>query len=269
MREINSISEVQSIAYGILEFIKKVCDEHNIRYYLAYGTLLGAVRHKGFIPWDDDIDIFMPEEDYRKFLSVLNDVNHPFYKMVSKETDENCLSPLPKLIDDRTLLVQKYGFNESTKLGIYVDIFILYGCGNDKIEAANYHEKAYRSFKGWVYSNLKMFPADKNKFIGLICWIKNFPFRFKGTKKYLKELNEYQKKYSFYDSRYVAAIQEEKDVMWLQHWFSEGTQIRFQDSDFCVPSDYETFLTDYFGDYLKLPPEEERVSRHVYDAYWK
>lgn len=88
MQEQFTLTKVQELEFGILQFIKKVCDENQIRYYLAYGTLIGAVRHKGFIPWDDDIDIMMPRKDYKKLLAILNEQQHPYYKLISADTDK-------------------------------------------------------------------------------------------------------------------------------------------------------------------------------------
>lgn len=124
-----TIQDVQKLEFDILKYIKKVCDENKINYYLAYGTLIGAVRHHGFIPWDDDIDIMMPREDFIKFVESTNKDKHDYFKVVCRENNTNFTAPLPKVIDSRTKLTQHYGFIEKVDLGVYVDIFILDGAG--------------------------------------------------------------------------------------------------------------------------------------------
>ena len=130
MREI-TVDENKALVLDVLSFIHTKCTENNIHYYLAYGTLLGAVRHGGFIPWDDDVDIFMPYTDYLKFVELMRKDRESRYKLVSYEMDKNFTSPLPKMIDSKTLLVQNYAFIEKVEIGTYVDIFILNGAGNE------------------------------------------------------------------------------------------------------------------------------------------
>ena len=120
-----NLEQMQKIEFDILKYIKDVCDRNGVIYYLAYGTLIGAVRHSGFIPWDDDIDIHMAREEYFRFVEILKMNPHPYYKLVSRDTDKAFTAPLPKVIDTRINLIQDYGFIEKVTLGPYVDIFIL------------------------------------------------------------------------------------------------------------------------------------------------
>ena len=112
-----TIEKVQELEFGILKYIKELCEKYSIRYYLAYGTLIGAVRHKGFIPWDDDIDIMMPRNDYKRLLSILEKDSHPYYKLISYETNDLFQVPLPKIVDTRTVLIQDSDIIEPVPLG--------------------------------------------------------------------------------------------------------------------------------------------------------
>ena len=163
MQEQFTLTKVQELEFGILQFIKKVCDENQIRYYLAYGTLIGAVRHKGFIPWDDDIDIMMPRKDYKKLLAILNEQQHPYYKLISADTDKRFQVPLPKIVDTRTLLVQDYDIIEPVPLGVYVDIFLMDGAGDDYHIAVQHYDEAFKLYRYWKKSRLKLAPSSMSK----------------------------------------------------------------------------------------------------------
>lgn len=123
MKEINTV-ELKRIELDILKYIKTQCEKYNLRYYLAYGTLLGAVRHKGFIPWDDDIDIHMPREDYDKLIEL--EYNNPDskYKLLSPKYNKDYYYSFAKMVDNETIL-EETGLKQIKELGVYVDIFPL------------------------------------------------------------------------------------------------------------------------------------------------
>ena len=192
-----SVQQMQNIEYNILKFIKGVCERNNLHYYLAYGTLIGAVRHNGFIPWDDDIDILMPRNDYEKFVKAVEAENHPYYKLVSKETEENFTAPLPKVIDSRIELVQNYSFIEKVVLGPYVDLFILYGCGESEEQALNRFETCYKVFKKWLIADTD-FSKTANRFNAMLKRIFYFPIKKKGYKSFLHDLSTECTVYSYH-----------------------------------------------------------------------
>ena len=119
------LSEFKQIASGILYDFDSICRKHGIVYSITYGTLLGAVRHKGYIPWDDDIDIMMTRKEYNKFLSYGIGELEKNHKLLSLETTPEYESPLPKIIDTNTILHQLNHIPESIDLGVYIDIFLL------------------------------------------------------------------------------------------------------------------------------------------------
>ena len=96
----------------MLKFLKSICQKYKLNYFLAYGTLIGATRHQDFIPWDDDVDVMVPREDYHKLIKAIEKESHPYYKIISYETNQDFTVPLPKLVDTRTKLVQKYDIVE-------------------------------------------------------------------------------------------------------------------------------------------------------------
>ena len=125
MREIG-FSEIKRVALDILKDVAHFCDTHDIRYVLAYGTMLGAVRHKGFIPWDDDIDIMMPRDDYNRFIKLYNDHN-PRYQVYSIENDDSYTYTMAKVFDQETVMIDNTLWRNFDKAGVFIDIFPLMG----------------------------------------------------------------------------------------------------------------------------------------------
>lgn len=121
-----SEQEIKKVELDALLYIRKICQQYHLRYYLAWGTLLGAVRHKGFIPWDDDIDIMMPRSDYERLLELVPSLRHSYYKILSNPKNEDYYYTHAKMIDTRTLCVEN-DLQTIQNMGIWVDIFPLDG----------------------------------------------------------------------------------------------------------------------------------------------
>ena len=124
MRKELSVEEVKERELELLKTLHEFCDKNGLRYYLAYGSLIGAIRHKGFIPWDDDIDVLMPYEDYCKLIQLFNGNSGSQYQLISREINKEYYLPYGKLVDTGT--VMKEELNVSLEIGIYLDIFPFY-----------------------------------------------------------------------------------------------------------------------------------------------
>ncbi len=272
VREEFTLETVQNLEFGILKYLKEICEQYSIRYYLAYGTLIGAVRHKGFIPWDDDIDVMMPRNDYRRLLKILATNPHPYYKLISADTDRRFQVPLPKIVDTRTILIQDYDLIEPVPLGVYVDIFLMDGSGNDYDEAIRHYDRAFFNYRLWKKSRLKLFPSSMSRIRGLLRWIKNLPYIVKGSQYYMTLLEKHNTKYDYDDSLYVATYetgtQEAKKCIWKQSDFGEGCYLKFNEELFQVPKEYDKILTLEYGEYMIFPPVEQQVSHHSYNLKW-
>lgn len=267
-----SLSECKNIEIDILKYIREICDANGLRYYLAYGTLLGAIRHKGFIPWDDDIDIFMPYDDYLKFIEIKKNDPNSIYKIISYETDHSYTAPLGKVIDTRTILEQNYGFIERVPLGVYVDIFVLSGAGNTEEEAVKLVKRLFRLLRAWRFAD-SIIKKEEPIVKKILKVFRNFPYKMVGLEHYLEKITEYRKQNTFDSSIYVTqssltSVNNVKRNIWLRNDYGNGINVVFEKEQFRAPENYHKLLTQYYGDYMTLPPIEKQVTEHKYKAYW-
>ena len=262
------IEVIQNLEFEILKFIRDVCEQNCLRYYLAYGTLIGAVRHQGFIPWDDDIDIHMPRNDYLQLLDILRKNPHPFYKVISIDTTPEFTQILPKMVDTRTELLQDVGFIERVPLGVYVDIWLLDGAGNSFEEAAETYRSAFILNRKWYRAVRKAFGPRDKIIVGLLKWVYHIPEKIKGISYWLIRFDRFcaQKQYDEYE--YIGAFEtgtpDASRNIWKREWFGDGTYLTFNGESFRSPANYDAILRPEYGDYMRLPPPEKRTSHHSY-----
>ena len=261
---------IQNGEFGILKYIKDVCDQNGLKYYLAYGTLIGAVRHHGFIPWDDDVDIHMPRGDYRKFVEIVTNNPHPFYRLIARETSPKFTLALAKVIDNRTNLRQISPWREKVPLGIYVDIFILDGAGDSWEEACQTYETAYSIYSHWRWAVRKVFVPGRSRKKTLRQWIKHiFPEKVRGVRYWINKLDSFSMQKAYNDCRFVAAMAagtpEASRNVWERAWFGEGTNIFFNGESVRAPDNWDAVLRPEYGDYMEFPPPEKQKPHHNYE----
>lgn len=267
-----SIKETQKLELKILEFIDKVCEENNLNYFLAYGTLIGAIRHKGFIPWDDDIDILIPREDYKELISILKKNPHPYYKIISYDTNVKFTAPLPKMVDTRTRLIQNYGFIEKVNLGVYVDMFILDGAGNSYEEALNTYKESYKLYKKWMSTDTKVFYGPHSKVWWILWMVKHFGDKMHTIRGRLTQLIKHNSKKSFYDYDYVGSLEagteEAMKNVWPKKDLIPSSKVDFENLKLNIPNNYDKLLKLEYGDYMTYPPKSEQQPHHKYTLKW-
>lgn len=266
MREIGW-DEFKKIALGILINFDEVCKKNNIKYSLAYGTLLGAVRHKGYIPWDDDIDVMMSREDYIKFLGVRNEMESK-YKVLALETEEQYASPLAKIVDTNTVLYQKgYGAG-NIDLGIYVDIFVLDYVSEVLEERRKVYKKCDFLQKIWRFCAGNPNPKH-SKIINVLRKRIN---RTDFAKKIAQKMNIYAQKMSvkstILSNLLFGETDREIDIVYKNE-FEELCFYDFEGMQFLGFKNFDFHLTKWYGNYMELPPIEKRVSGHSYDVFWR
>lgn len=247
------LQRVWDVELDILEKIDEYCKSNSLKYSLAYGTLLGAVRNKGFIPWDDDVDIIMPRYDYEY---LINNWNVPGYVVQNKITNSDFNQNFTKIRKDHSTFIQ-FEFEKSTTYhkGIFVDIFPVDRVAPTKLKrllqyiycAFNllYTRDGVASRKQtFVERILLMIPNKWRLFI--IDWTDNKI-----------------QKWNSYDSEcFVHATLDGSRYSFASDLFSEMIYIEFAGKMFMSVRDYDDFLKRRYGDYMTLPPESERVYKH-------
>lgn len=260
MRRITETKEIQSIMLDILKFIDGICKDNNLTYYLYAGTLLGAIRHKGFIPWDDDLDICMPRLDYNRFVKLMKKNKSERFSFKCIENGKKRYNYCFGKMIDRNTLVKEIGKFEGEELGVWVDVFPLDGVGNNIDKA----RELIKSNKRFVKQILLL---EKGKTMNL----KGKILYYLGRKNLHRIMKHYVKKHSFNDSKYVADIMAVDDGIWIYNKksFEGGEKGLFEGIEFNIPKDSDDILKTLYGNYMELPPEEERTPIHNCEVWIK
>ena len=264
-----SADEMKELMLPMMKSIHEFCAANNIRYSLSGGTLIGAVRHKGFIPWDDDIDIMLPRPDYDRFVASFNaGSSNSRYRLISCETDKDYFQPYAKVVDTNTILIEHYD-KKMKSLGVYIDVFPIDGLPDDEAERKAYWKKMFkrRNFMSCTYEKSLKSEKGIKKFLRKIIFYCSyiFPANFAA-----RRLNTFARNnYNFDDSDYVGCIvfgygtKEE-----VPHSFYEClVNMDFEDFKFKASAQNDIYLSNIYGDYMKLPPEDQRKTRHHSEAY--
>ncbi len=271
MKEI-TMQEMRDIQLDILLQIDEICKRKNWRYSLAFGTLLGAVRHKGFIPWDDDIDIAMPRKDYDAFVQYCKENETPF-SLLSNALDKKYCYLFAKACAKNTVVEENVGNRYRCEMGVYVDIFPIDGLGDTEQEAKKSFDKKEFSRELLVAANWKKFSRSKTR--SIVYEPIRFAFfmlsRFVNPSKLIAKIEAYYRKKDFDQAKYAAVMcgaYRAKEIM-EQDIFAELTDFEFEGRTVKGFKEYDRYLSHLYGDYMKLPPEEKRVTHHDFKAYFK
>ena len=266
MNKLMTLDEVKQVELEILEYVDKICKENNIQYSLADGTMLGAVRHKGFIPWDDDIDILLKREEYEKLLRILYSKTDEKYQVFSPK-DEGYWYSYAKVTDTRTIIVEK-NWSQYEGMGVYIDIFPIDYLGEDPInyiKTARYYDKCLK----WCLTNIAYKDEKIYKRIikRILRWKEVNYCRKKGEKYWKNKLEELRlsPKNGTMVNFCASDVCRGYDVSVLDKY----TTITFENRQFQIIERYDEMLKFLYGDYMQLPKEEDRISNHDFTPYWK
>lgn len=270
MKSPNSVSlieleESKKIELEILSYFARFCEEHGLRYFLAYGTLIGAVRHKGFIPWDDDVDVQMPREDYNRLIEIFNDQKQIEHLTLVSPEDKISRHSIVKIIDTRTVKIEKSVDYKYGNLGIDIDVFPLDGQPSDQDIYEKWYEKLNKVY--WLYLINILDPAVSIKKRVAVPLIRVF-FNKKRMKKKADRLHA---AYPYEASQYVGTIAcafNSRKNRADKKYYDNFVMLEFEGQFFRAPEGYEEILSTIYGDYMKLPPEEEQVTHHSNYSYW-
>lgn len=270
-----TIREVQLVSLEILKDVHEFCVNNGICYSLAYGTLLGAIRHNGFIPWDDDVDIFMPRPDYDRFIHSYK--SEKGYKLFSRELPggEHNYRYITRVCEmDKTLLKEDLCPWTDVDTGILIDIIPIDGAPNNYEEAKRFiRNRTWRLRISWAFRYglaswssifkqsriIDIIKASIRKIIGICIPI-----------SCMDKMISHLKQYDYMTSDYVCANTTYGMGEWLpKDIVNKYTTHRFEDAEFCIFTEYDRILKSFYNNYMEIPPVEKRIIHDLYECQWK
>lgn len=267
-----TLEEHKKILLDALLYLKDICEENNIRYFLSSGTLLGAVKYKGFIPWDDDIDLFFLRDDYIKLIEILEKKNND-YEILTCHNTKDYYYPFAKLVNKKTRIIDNA--RKIKKLGVFIDIFPL-----DNFDDAESYYKKIRFIRNLATrrmkiknhvtkNNLKKVEFKKIKFKK----IKDFIYRFVdfitlplGVNFWAKKLDRIVQQKS---GPMLAALYEDPPKIIESKMFEETALYDFEGHKFTSIKNADKYLKNTYGDYKKDLPLSSQYSHHQVEAFYK
>ena len=261
-----TLEEIHKEETEILKKFISFCDENNLTYYICGGTFLGAIRHKGFIPWDDDIDVMMPRSEFEKMEKILNKKKIADNLSFISYDNGNMHYPFGKIINTN-IKIDESCIKDKLEQFLWIDIFPMDGIPENEREC----KKLYRKTRKYRRLLLILYAEDscienfsKTKLKKIIKKIMRMFIRKKHMEKISKKFNEISKTYDFNNSKYVGGVSwgygpQEKLLKKDIH----DCKVDFEGIKVNTISCYEKYLTNLYGDYMKLPPVEKRITHDI------
>ena len=266
MRKVDSTKELQLMALNILEKVSIFCRENNIQFFLAYGTLIGAIRHHGYIPWDDDIDIWMPREEFDRFIKIFPAwaKNNELY-LTAPSITNHYNKVHAQVCMEKTKKIEK-GVNDY-KSGMFIDIFPFEGSPNNRLirELHMTRLQLYKILSSITTIDESFFNGYKKVFL-----IIRFLFLKIDPQKFCIKYEKIARRYKVGDSDNVIfslAYKHGRGGCIKANLFSKAVNMPFEDKKFPVPIGYDEILRFIYNDYMKMPPEDKRKGYHTCDIY--
>lgn len=255
-----TLNHIKRVELMILRDFVEICDENDIEYYLIYGTQIGAIRHQGFIPWDDDVDVILFREDYEKFLKVMEENPNDKYTIFDSRYNSEYFFQFGRISLNGTYWAEYWDDQVSFKLGIHVDLFILDNLPNNNFKRWLYIQRCY--FMARLHSISVLEFDNYSKPVNLILNISHKCLNLLGLNPdfFQKKLLNLFTKYESDSGEYVTDLTLIERVTFLRTDYKPPKKVKFENFEFNIPNnDYNT-LTPIYGDYMQLPPEEDRVA---------
>lgn len=263
-----TIEELKRIQLDIMQAIHDYCQQNQLRYSLAYGTLIGAIRHKGFIPWDDDIDIMMPRKD---FAQLVRNFSHPYYKLYDYRQDADFVYPYAKVADTRTMLIEN---TNAKNIGINIDVFPVDNMFDSPEQCTAFLSEIRKIKKKFRMKLLR--PSKKN------VWWKRIAIQLSKllvmgqtlrgiTQEQLQKVSTLNNN----KSRFVSVVNCNDcsdgylHSFWRRELFDEYITVKFEDRQFQIISGYDELLRNLFGDYMTPPPAAQQTSPHTLNHIYR
>lgn len=271
--ELNKLRAVQTEMLGA---VIEICERHNISYCAVAGTVLGAVRHGGYIPWDDDLDIAMPRADYERFLEHAKDELDERFFLQNFETEQTCVNYFTKIRRNGTLFVQESDVKVDMHRGIFIDIFPL-----DKLPSDEAEQKSFRKKQSFIYQcyiakstcgTMGSTQSLKGKIKKLIRTSLHVLTSVVPKKKLYGKLDLLLKKYNSSDSEFLMQSPEyaSNGLVHPAHLLFPTVEHNFEGMTIKIPGKYHEYLSLRYGDdYMELPPEEKRINHRPVELSFK
>lgn len=264
-----SIEEIKNIESNVLFVFGQFCEQYKLKYYLTFGTLLGAVRHKGFIPWDDDIDVTMPRPDYNRLMELLEEKNNFFTKNIELKTPycSNYQYPFCKVIDNTTFVHEKT-MKKKYNTSVWIDVFPLDAIPENRTESLKFSSTINTLRKYYFYTIEKKFSGKS--LIGKFKFntVKTFCTPLFALLKMKTKLDKLAQKYDFYEAHnYSILLDPDGYKISLSKEDLQSVKVTFENHEYFTFKNYDKVLTDFYGNYMQLPPVEKRVCTHSLEAF--
>ncbi len=265
MNKIISREESKAIMLSIMDALNELCKENGITYFITAGTLLGAVRHKGFIPWDDDIDIVLFRPDYDKLVSILKEQKKYSWLGIVDPDKDNFYYPFAKAVDNRTVAKQE---DNTSEYGIWVDVFPLNAFPNSLSEQQVFMKKC-QSYRAWILSMTTDFEHAQFNMKFVIKSLLKFASFFLGKRRIKAKAIHYMERYNDKDTDYVGStFTPYKNEIIEKAKMLPTVELDFEGRKYSAPKCWHEYLSNIYHDYMKLPPVEKRRT-HKVTAWWK
>lgn len=275
MEEKLTFRESQLKAYEILKFIDKICREQKLTYFLFFGSLIGAIRDNGIIPWDDDIDVIMPRPDYDKLVKYCSGHTNNMmpFQLFEHSLNPQYPHPIARMSDMRYKI--EFDNEKDYNIGLFVDIYPLDGVGNDLKRAQKICRANYRNASLCFLTSRKKFGRDNTS--SFLRMMVKFPAyiwaNLLGNRHYNTKIEKKCRAYDYEKSRYVACLaqpwreqsKQNRNIM-KKEWFALE-ETRFEKGIYYIPQGYDNILTMAYGDYMTPLPESQRKVHHTYDTF--
>lgn len=263
-----SRDEAREVLMSITDEIARICKENGLRYYIACGTLLGAVRHKGFIPWDDDLDLIVMRDDYDKLMALLKDKNvkKAEWLEVVDDTRDDYFCPFAKVCDRRTAIKMD---RHKAAGGLWVDVFPYDGLPSSKFFAGIYTRIAalFRVIclamdTDFSSKTLSTWNLIYKRFFWILATVI-------GRKRFCRFVEWFHRRYDIRKSKYVTSLffDTRVDTILDKEMLLPQAVFQFENREYTSFANYDYLLKRMYGDYMKLPPEEKRIT-HDFNAWW-
>lgn len=267
-----TLKKLKRAELNILKDFIAVCQKHNLKYFICWGTAIGAVRHHGFIPWDDDIDVGMLRDDYEKFARIAKREMSDHYYVTTPKTMKNYASGVIKVQRLGTRFVPEFSRTMKCRLCLHIDIFVFDNADEDEHKLRHKINKVRNISKilflcGSPYPEIP-FGGVKGAAAKAICYVAHYVFKWSrlSISGLYDKMEKISKSSNYKNTGSVICyncLRPMQSKMELKDLFPL-TEMQFEDIKVYLPGNYHKYLTNYYGDYMSLPPEGQRVNHAAY-----